>query len=145
MPTELPVVLGSDYAKRLWKKHQDNEYLRVNHYKEGYCFGCFKNRSVGSTIVDICEPCMLKKAKEAILTKIKYNYYGMCFFCNTYTFHVWQINARLCESCHLKVRKILQEYNRRGGMYNVDPFWLSMKRKHGKDWQLMFQDFNTLV
>ena len=25
-------------------------------------------------------------------------------------------------------------------MFGTDPFWLSMKRKHGKDWKFVFND-----
>lgn len=145
MPTELPVDYGSDMGKKLWDKHQSNEYLRVNRYKEGICYGCFKNKALGATIIDSCKSCMDRRGKEAILQHIKFNYYGMCFFCGEYKFDSWQINVRLCEMCHLRVRRILQEFNRKGGMFNVDPFWLKMKKKHGKDWHPMYGFTNTQV
>ena len=43
MPTELPVDTGgTDYGKKLWEKHQSNEYTHVDNYKEAICINCFK-------------------------------------------------------------------------------------------------------
>ena len=59
----------------------------------------------------------------------------MCHFCGEYKHGMEQINARLCQKCHRKVSNIMKSYNKKGGMFEVDPFWKSMRRKHGKDWQ----------
>jgi len=28
-------------------------------------------------------------------------------------------------------------YNKQGGMFGADPFWQRMRKKHGKDWQII--------
>lgn len=118
--------------------HQANEYTKVNNYKEGMCFGCFSNGvPVGAGVVDICGDCAGKKGRETILVPIKEVYYGMCYFCGDYKFHMEQINARLCEKCHRRVANVMKDYNKKGGFMNVDPFWKNMRRKHGKDWQII--------
>ena len=101
--------------------HQKNEYTRVNNYKEGMCFSCFGNG--------------IPVGRETILVPIKEIVYGMCHFCGEYKHGMEQINARLCQKCHRKVSNIMKSYNKKGGMFEVDPFWKSMRRKHGKDWQ----------
>ena len=41
MATKLNVDKGGqDIGKKLWKKHQDDEYTRVNNYKEAICLNC---------------------------------------------------------------------------------------------------------
>jgi len=140
MPTKLPVDARTDVAKKLWRVHQENEYKRVNEYKEGLCFNCFKYKAVGATIVDMCQKCFYKRGSEAILTQITKEpiMHSLCFFCGKYQDYVIQYNVRLCERCGKVVAKILRRWNEKGGMFGNDPFWLSMERKHGKDWKLLF-------
>ena len=66
--------------------------------------------------------------------------YGLCFFCGKHKFNVEQINARLCRKCHRKVADVTKKYNKKGGMFKCDPFWKSLRKKHGKDWQYSFTD-----
>ena len=43
MATKLNVDTGGqDIGKKLWEKHQKDEYTHVNHYKEAICINCFK-------------------------------------------------------------------------------------------------------
>ncbi len=137
MPTELRTnAKANDYTKKLWNRHQDNEYLKVNHYKEGLCYNCFKDKAVAATVVDICEQCFDKRAYEAVLVMIseKPKLHQLCFFCGKYKQWVIQYNVRLCQRCHRVVANILKRWNKKGGMFGNDPFWLAMKKKHGKDW-----------
>lgn len=134
MATKLPVNVGSEAGDRLWKKHQADEYRRVNEYKEGLCFNCWKNKAVGACIVDICKRCGDKRGGEAVLAFITQKYYGMCFFCGKYDNDINNINVRMCQHCHLGVAKIIQAYNDKNGMYGSDPFWIKMRKTHGKDW-----------
>ncbi len=64
--------------------------------------------------------------------------YGLCFFCGKHKFHIEQINARFCHSCHRRIANVTKEYNKKGGMFGADPFWVKMRKKHGKDWKLLF-------
>ena len=64
--------------------------------------------------------------------------YGLCFFCGKYKFEIEQINARFCRTCHGRIAKVTKEYNKKGGMFGADPFWQKMRKKHGKDWRLIF-------
>ena len=121
--------------------HQKNEYTRVNDYKEGMCFGCFDNKvAVSANVVDICGDCAGKKGREAILVPIKEVYYGMCYFCGKYKFHMEKINARFCQKCYRKIANVMKEYNKKGGMFNADPFWVNMRKKHGQDWQIIMSN-----
>jgi len=142
MAEKLRVNYGNTYiGRKLWEKHQSNEYKRVSNYKEALCFNCFKTGAATATIVDICHDCIVKKGhKEAMLAKIKENYYGYCFFCDTYKFTVYQINARFCKTCNDRIIRRLRDFNKKGGYLGVDPFWLHMKRKHGKDWKIIMSD-----
>ena len=54
MATKLNVDAGSDIGKKLWKKHQDNEYTHVDNYKEAICLNCFSKDAAAATIADIC-------------------------------------------------------------------------------------------
>ena len=48
---------GTDHGKKLWEKHQADEYTRVDHYKEAICINCFKRDASAATIADICGDC----------------------------------------------------------------------------------------
>lgn len=141
MATKLRVDKGpTAYGKILWDRHQKDEFKRVNNYKEGYCFNCFKNKAVGATLVTMCEKCFEKRGAETILNKVTDRAYGMCYFCGIYDFKTMQYNVRLCQRCHKGVSNILKAWNKKGGMFGNDPFWKSMQRQHGNDWKhLMFE------
>jgi len=127
---------GTKIGNKIIDIHQKNEYTKVNNYKEGMCFGCFDHGvPVGAGVSDICGDCAGKKGRETILVPIKEIVYGMCHFCGEYKHGLEQVNARLCQKCHRRVSNNMRDYNRKGGMMKVDPFWKSMRRKHGKDWQ----------
>ena len=68
MATKLNVNTGGeDIGKKLWEKHQKDEYTHVNHYKEAICINCFKKDASAATIVMICGDCAGKRGqKEAI-------------------------------------------------------------------------------
>ena len=126
---------ANDMTKKLWEKHQSDEYTAVNGYKEGVCLGCMKVDRAVATIADICGDCAGKKGREPLLAKVCDKYYGLCFFCNSYKFNIEQINGRFCSTCHRRIANITKEYNKKGGFMKVDPFWVSMRRKHGKEWK----------
>jgi hypothetical protein len=140
MATKLNVDAGSDIGKKLWKKHQDNEYTHVDNYKEAICLNCFSKDAAAATIADICGDCAGKRGREPLLTKIMDKMYGLCFFCGKHKFHIEQINARFCHSCHRRIADVTKDYNKKGGMFGADPFWLSIKKKHGKDWKEIWND-----
>lgn len=131
---------GTTIGNKIIDIHQNNEYTKVNNYKEGMCFGCFGNNVVAALVSDICGDCAGKKGRETILVPIKGVYYGLCHFCGKYKFNMEQINCRLCHNCHRKVANIMKDYNKKGGMYGADPFWVSQRRRHGKDWKEIFSN-----
>ena len=135
MATKLNVDPGSDIGKKLWDRHQANEYTHVNNYKEAICINCFTKDATSATIADICGECAGKRGREPLLATITQKMYGLCFFCGHYKFEIEQINARFCRSCHRKIANVTKEYNKKGGPMGMDPFWLSMRKKHGKDWK----------
>ena len=65
MATKLPVDTGGTYVgKKLWEKHQKDEYTRVSNYKEAVCLNCLKVDATSATIADICGDCGQVEAME---------------------------------------------------------------------------------
>ena len=140
MAEKLPVNTGNTFwGKKLWQKHQENEYTKVDNYKEGQCFLCFKRKDVSAMVIDICADCANKKGPETVLTLITEKFYGMCFFCGLYKFKIENLNVRICRSCFGRMRKHLKAYNKAGGPYGADPFHKHLRRKWGKDWKILTQ------
>ena len=135
MATKLDVNVGSDIGNKLWEKHQADEYTHVDNYKEAICINCFSKDASAATIADICGECAGKRGREPLLATISQKLYGLCYFCGQYKFQIEQINARFCRSCHRKIANVTKEYNKKGGMFKADPFWISMRKKMGKDWK----------
>ena len=140
MATKLDVNVGSDIGNKLWEKHQADEYTHVDNYKEAICINCFSKDASAATIADICGECAGKRGREPLLATISQKLYGLCFFCGEYKFQIEQINARFCHGCHRKIANVTKEYNKKGGMLGSDPFWISMRKKHGKYWRHAFND-----
>ena len=138
MATKLNVDTGGlDVGKKLWERHQKDEYTHVDNYKEAICINCFKKDATSATIVDICGECGGKRGREPLLATIAQKMYGLCFFCGKHKFNVEQINARFCRRCHRKIANVTKAYNKAGGIYG-NPFWTSMRKKNGKDWKEIF-------
>ena len=54
MPTNLNTNKNAnDLTKKLWEKHQADEFTHVDHYKEAVCINCFKKDASSATIADI--------------------------------------------------------------------------------------------
>ena len=135
MATELDTNKdANDLTKKLWEKHQADEYTRVDNYKEAICINCFKRDATSATIADICGDCASKRGREPLLATITHKMYGLCFFCGKHKFKIEQINARFCRSCHRRIANVTKEYNKKGGLFGADPFWIKMRKRHGKDW-----------
>ena len=145
MPTELNTnENANDMTKKLWERHQGDEFTKVSNYKEAVCLGCMKVDVAAATIADICGDCAGKKGRETILVPIKEIVYGLCHFCGEFKHGLEQINARLCQKCHRRVSNHMKSYNLKGGMLETDPFWKSQRRKHGKDWaHIMSKDLGN--
>lgn len=138
MATKLNVDTGGqDIGKKLWEKHQKDEYTHVDNYKEAVCLNCFKKDAASATIVTICGECAGKRGREPLLAKMSDKFYGLCYFCGEHKFHIEEINARFCRRCHRKIANVTKEYNKKGGLY-ANPFWSRMKKKNGKDWRQLF-------
>ena len=130
----------NDFTKKLWKNHQADEYTHVDHYKEAICINCFKRDVAAATIATICGDCAGKRGREPLLAKMSDKMYGLCYFCGEHKFHIEEINARFCRSCHRKIANVTKAYNKKGGMFGADPFWIKMKKKLGKDWSILMKD-----
>jgi len=131
------ISLQNDAQKKLWHKHQSNEYTKIHERRiEGLCYGCFKRDYVSATIVDICKHCMDKRGLEPILNIVVKKMYGYCFFCGKYNFEIYQINARFCQKCMALIRsrnKMLRTH----GTHNVDPYWKYLRRVFGQDYRIL--------
>ena len=107
MATKLNVDTGGlDIGKKLWERHQKDEYTHVDNYKEAICINCFKKDATSATIVDICGDCGGKRGREALLATVAQKMYGLCFFCGKHKFNIEQINARFCRRCHRKIADV---------------------------------------
>ena len=141
MPTKLNVDTGGeDIGKKLWEKHQKNEYTKVNSYKEAICLNCLKKDVAAATIAMICGDCAGVRGRETLLATVSQKYYGLCLFCGKHKFWLEEINARFCMPCHRKIANITKQYNKDGGAVGADPFWQRMRVKHGKDWKHLFKN-----
>ena len=139
MATKLNINSGSYIGQKLWELHQKHEQTAVNNYKEGVCFMCFSKDAVSATLIDICGDCAGKKGREALLVPVGEKYYGMCYDCGQYKFHIENINARFCRTCYSRIMvRIRGDRNGR-----EDPFWKSMRKKHGKDFAFTMNDSTT--
>ncbi len=124
--------------KKLWEKHQNNEYMRTNKYKESVCALCFKKDVCTATIANSCERCAHKMGVEAVLAVIKSAVYDLCLFCGKYDFNILQLNLRLCMRCNRLITNTTRALSKAGGIQNYDPFYLHLKKRLGKDWQILF-------
>jgi hypothetical protein len=137
LATKLNVDTGGHaVGKKLWEMHQAHEQTSVDNYKEGVCFICFHKDVVSATIIDICGDCAGKRGREALLVPIGEKYYGMCMVCGGWKFHIENINARFCRGCYKRIVGRLRDDGHGAG----DPFWKSLRRKHGKDWAWQMND-----
>lgn len=126
-------------GKKLLEMRQANEWTKVNNAQEGYCYMCLKKDWVSATIVDICFKCASKKGMETILAIVKRFPYGYCYdhggYCVLeYKNNIAQLNVRLCRKCtdHVAAQ---HKALRKKGTHKVDPFWLKMRKQHGKDYR----------
>jgi len=129
---------NTDIGKKLLEERQANEYTNVDKHQEGICYLCFKKDYVSATIIDICYKCASKKGMEPILAIVKRVEYGYCYdhggYCDlVYKHNLAQVNVRLCLKCTQHVAK-QHKLLRKAGTHKIDPFWLSMRRKQGKDY-----------
>ena len=138
MATKLNVDTGGhDVGKKLWERHQKDEYTHVDNYKEAICINCFKKDATSATIADICGECAGKRGREPLLATMSQKMYGFCYFCGKHKFNIEQINARFCRKCHRGIANNTKKYNKDGGLFG-NPFWTSMRKKNGKDWKEIF-------
>ena len=80
MPTNLNTNKNAnDLTKKLWEKHQADEFTHVDHYKEAVCINCFKKDASSATIADICGDCAGKRGREPLLAKVSEKMYGLCY------------------------------------------------------------------
>jgi hypothetical protein len=75
MGTKLNVDTGSDIGKKLWERHQADEYTHVDNYKEAICINCFKRDATSATIADICGDCGGKRGREPLLATVSQKMY----------------------------------------------------------------------
>lgn len=112
------------------EQQQKTEYHATNHYLEAYCMGCGKKDLALARVVQICNECLPGTMLEAILKKIKTDYYGFCFFCAHYKSPVHHVNVRLCKSCAIRISRNLKNRAKQGGLLGTDPFFTTLWKKH---------------
>lgn len=131
--------ITTDAGKKLLEARQANEFTNVNKSQEGVCYMCFKKDYVSATIIDVCYRCASKKGMEPILAIVKRFPWGYCYVHGGYPVleypnNVAQLNVRLCKKCTEHVAD--QHKNlRKKGVHKVDPFWLHLRKKEGKDYR----------
>ena len=133
----------NDSYRKLWDKHQNDEYKQVNRYKEAVCALCFKKDVCTATIANACEKCAHKMGVEAVLAVISNKLYDLCLFCGKYDFHVLQFNLRLCRRCNRMITNTTRALSKAGGIENYDPFYLNLKQRLGHDWKILFSQPST--
>lgn len=127
------------YKKKM-EADQANEYTKVNHYKESFCWVCAKNGDIcKATLVDACLPCIKKRGKEGLMAVVANKHYGWCYFCNRYTWTLFNINVRTCRSCDGRILQNIKDFNRKDGMFGADPFWQYIKKNNHQDWEILKQ------
>jgi hypothetical protein len=142
--TKLNVNTGGTAAgDKVWEMHQKDEQKAVNNYKEGFCWLCEKKKAVAATLFNVCQHCRRNRGNEFSLVVVADKGWEYCMFCKNFKWDVKQINARLCHSCHGRVREAMRDFRRGGGQTKVDPFWKSLRRRHGKDWAAIMRDPTT--
>ena len=128
-------------ARKILEGRQANDYTKVDTRQEGICYACFRKDWVSGTLIDVCFPCAAKKGMEPILAIVHKKPYGFCYIHGGYSVleyknNIAQINVRVCQKCQRRIGKAHREL-RRAGTDKVDPFWLSMRRKLGKDFKML--------
>ena len=78
---------------------------------------------------------------EPILCIVKKNPYGFCYAHGGYSdleyrYNIAQINVRVCLKCQKRIANAHKELRKRG-VHKVDPFWISARKKLGKDYNLL--------
>jgi len=124
----------NDATKKIRKRVQEDEQTRINHYSEGYCYGCSKVDKMLSTLVYVCSSCMEKRGVEGLMCIItrKHNY-ELCDICGNWEFdNVSQINISFCDSCMRRMLRIHRAYRKKGGKENA-PDAVRKRKYYGKD------------
>lgn len=129
---------NNDASKKLWEKHQQDEYQRINKFREGLCYGCEQKNLVGARMIDVCKACLKKHSPDIVLTVLSSKIYGWCMLCSRYTWDVGHINVRMCSKCNGRIARNATAHNSSGGKLANDPFWQKIRKKYGKDYKEIF-------
>ena len=89
--------------------------------------------------MDVCFRCAEKKGKEPILAVVYKSPYGYCYIHGGYSdleflYNIAQINVRVCKRCQRRIADLHTDLKRTGAD-KVDPFWVKMRKKLGKDYR----------
>jgi len=120
---------------------QSNEDTKIDKHNEGVCWGCHKKDYILSSLWMACKSCIDKRGFESIYTIVKHkSIEDTCDFCGKWSrpFECFQINAGLCESCHGRVLDFHKNYRKAGGK-KQNPYTKRVRRKFGKDYQILMQ------
>lgn len=132
------------HEKKLWRKHQENEYTRISKHNEGLCVICFKKTFVVPVVIKACKVCLMKRGKEAYLAVFGHNIYGFCLGCGQWKFDVYNLNGRVCQKCNNAIA-LVNEKLQKGEQSKQDPFWKRIKRRFGKDYEILWHGFGEQV
>lgn len=110
----------NQHTRNLRERVQDDEQTKINHYSEGYCYGCSKIDKVISTLIYMCGEDIDKRGVEGLMCMVtKKTSEELCDICAKWHFNdVWQINCSLCDNCMRRLNKVHQVYRKKGGRAN---------------------------
>lgn len=130
---------------KLRESIQKNDYLKINKYSEGMCYGEMKRDQVLSTLIYVCSRCIEKRGTEGILAKPTTKLTEeLCDFCGHWEGgkngnFVHQINCSLCKTCQDRIHSLHTRYQKGGGREKQHPYFQYLAKKHGNEWKdIMF-------
>ena len=111
----------NDATLKIREAVQSDEQTKINHYSEGYCYGCSKTDKVISTLIYMCGDCMDRRGTEGLMALVtKKTSYELCDIHAGWVLNdSWQINCSLCDSCMRRLKLVHKEYRKKGGRSNA--------------------------
>ena len=111
----------NQHTKNLRQRVQEDEQTKINHYSEGYCYGCSTYDKVISTLIYMCGECMEKRGTDGLMCLItKKTSYELCDIHADWVFNdSWQINCSLCDKCMKRLSLVHKTYRKSGGRNNA--------------------------
>ena len=114
---------------------QNDDYLKINNYSEGYCYGCSVRDKIIQTLMYICTSCYRKRGQEGLFVNIvQKDAEELCDICGFWKLGVWQRNVAFCDKCVDRTEKIHNKYKKTN---QENPFQRRLRIKYGKDYKIL--------